>query len=130
LALDGREATEPDAFRWRILTAAKQVSLQIERGQPAERKSLSLSLDGSPLRIGVSWRLDSAEPDTAVIVEVVPGSAADEAGLQVGDRIYGVGGRPLGNPLQLGEQLTTATLPLILMIERHGQLRSVKLHVQ
>ena len=40
--------------------------------------------DGTPLRLGISWRVDDAEPDTIVVSQVVPESPARRAGLQSG----------------------------------------------
>ena len=52
-----------------------------------------VQLPGAPLRWGIAWRLDDAEPGTIVLTYVVPGSPAANAGLRVGDRVYQVGGR-------------------------------------
>ena len=49
---------------------------------------LAVLLDGTPLRLGIAWHVNDAEPDTIVVNQVAPDSPAARAGLQIGDRIY------------------------------------------
>ena len=46
-----------------------------------------------PLRVGITWRVDDAEPGVAIITRVVPDSPAAKAGLTPEDRICGIDGR-------------------------------------
>ena len=48
------------------------------------------------LAIGVPLSAQSGDPAGVIVMEVVPESAAEAAGLQTGDRITAVGGRVLG----------------------------------
>ena len=50
-------------------------------------------MPGEPARLGISWRTDDAEPGCVIVNRVTPGSAAELAGVRVGDRIYRIGGR-------------------------------------
>jgi hypothetical protein len=82
----------------------------------------------SPMRIGIAWRTDDAEPDTVIVSHIAPGSAAAVAGLRVGDRIYGVGGHDFNNDAVFAQLARTLPGPLELLVERDGQVRTVVLH--
>jgi len=57
---------------------------------------------------------------------VPPAWAADEAGLQPGDRIYQVNGQDFSGELELLRKLRAAKGPLRLRVERNGQLNTVE----
>ena len=78
-----------------------------------------------PLRLGISWRLDDAEPGTIVVSHVVVGSPAAAAGLRVGDRIYQIGGRNFATDAVFVELVKTLPGPLELLVQRDGQLRVI-----
>ena len=82
--------------------------------------------NGLPLRVGVTWRVDDAEPGAAILTRVVPGSPADRAGLKPEDRIYQVGGRDFADA-ELGNLLKTLPGPIRLTVERNGQLGTVEI---
>jgi S1-C subfamily serine protease len=77
-----------------------------------------LGVAGQAVRLGAGQRGAQATdaPDTAVlVVQVVDGSPAEQAGLLVGDLLTGIDGRPLDSPDRLLEALSgrggqTATL--------------------
>jgi tetratricopeptide (TPR) repeat protein len=52
--------------------------------------------------------VDSALAGTGFVVEVTPGSAAAEAGLQAGDRVTSVGGREVGGAAEVARTLAAA----------------------
>ena len=81
-----------------------------------------------PLRLGIAWRSDDAEPDTVIVSHVAAGSAAASAGLKVGDRIYRVGGRDFADDTAFAQLARTLPGPLELLIERDGRVRTVILH--
>ena len=81
-----------------------------------------------PMRLGIAWRTDDAEPDTVVVCHVAAGSAAAAAGLRVGDRIYRVGGRDFADDTAFVNLARTLPGPLELLVERDGRLRTVVLH--
>ncbi len=86
--------------------------------------------DGKPLRVGIVWRADDAEPCTAILTGVAPGSPAARAGLQADDRIYQVNGRGFSGEEELLKLLGTLPSPIHLGVERNGQLRSVELRLE
>ena len=97
-------------------------AVQRETGEILE---VSVDLDGGPLRYGISWREDDGEPGTVVLSEIVPLSAADLAGLAVGDRIYRVAGEDFRDGQQLAQRLAVLPGPVALLIERNGRLQQV-----
>jgi hypothetical protein len=82
-----------------------------------------------PLRLGIAWRVDEAEPGTIVVIQVAAGSPAAKAGLKVGDRVYRVAGRDFPDDTAFAKLATTLPGPLELLIERDGQFRVVVLHL-
>jgi hypothetical protein len=128
VGLDGRPITGQDEFTSAVVTAASPITLAIERaGQ--EPLEIEVALDGRPVRVGLNWRDDPAEPGTVMLTRVVPGSPAARAGLAPRDRLYAVAGEPIGNTTRLGELLTTLPSPLELTIERDGRIQTVSVEV-
>jgi membrane-associated protease RseP (regulator of RpoE activity) len=85
--------------------------------------------EGKPLRLGIRWRVDPAEPGTVVLVGVMPDSPSRRAGLEPGDRIYQVAGHDFADQDEFAERVKTLPGPLELLVERDGKLRKVVLHV-
>ena len=85
---------------------------------------LKLELDGSPMRIGITWRVDEAEPGTVLLTYVLPDSPAAKAGLAVGDRIYRVGGRNFADEKEFAERIRgQKSGPIEFTVERDGRIR-------
>jgi hypothetical protein len=129
VAFAGREIATEDQLQAAILGADSPATIVVQRGQ-RETLQVALELAGSPLRLGVSWRPDEGEPGTALLSEVVPGSAADAAGLKVGDRIYQVAGRDFQNGEELRQLVSNSPGPLEMLVERDGRLRTVHVGLQ
>jgi S1-C subfamily serine protease len=88
---------------------------------------MTVDLAGSPVRVGISWRDDDAEPGAAIVTRVVPGSRAQRAGVRPGDRIYEVSGRQYDSGDELRELLTTLDGPIEFTLERRGRLSRVSI---
>jgi len=103
--------------------------LTVER--PGEDKPLELTakLAGVPLRWGIAWRVDEAEPGAVILSHVVPGSPAARAGLVVGDRVYRVGGSDFADQSAFARLVKTLHVPLQLLVERDGRMRIVTLRL-
>ena len=123
--LDGRPAGDVEAFRMRVLAARRPVKVVVERPGEKTPVTLTVQLAGSPVRLGIAWRMDDAEPGTAVLVQVVPGSPAAVAGLAVHDRIYQFAGRDFATSDDLLKLATETPGPAMLLVEREGRLREV-----
>ena len=101
---------------------AKAVVVPAGHDEPVH---VTVELEGEPLRLGVTWRIDDAEPGVVILTHVLPGSPADRAGLQPEDRIYQVAGRELQSEIDFADRVATSSGPLELLIERHGRVRRV-----
>jgi membrane-associated protease RseP (regulator of RpoE activity) len=108
-----------------VVRAEREVSLEILRGE--DPLTIPVSLDGLPYRLGLSWRTNSAEPDTVTVIRVVRHSAADRAGLQWTDRIHRIGGKSFSDSREFAELAHALPLPLELLVERNGQFQTITL---
>ena len=123
----GRKVTSREQLTKDLLWAEAPVEVVLKRPGVEELVTVEVELTGKPVRIGISWRVDSAEPGTVFVSRVVTDSAADQAGLKVRDRIYAVAGRPVSDSGELYTLLRTLPSPLDLLIERNGQIMDVSL---
>jgi len=110
-----------------VLSAPRHTTITIERA--GQTHKLPLELDGQPIRVGLSWRTDDAEPGTVLITRVVPYSPAAIAGVQVGDYVHEVSGQKFENEDAFLRLLNTAHGPLELTLERNGRLHTLRLDV-
>jgi membrane-associated protease RseP (regulator of RpoE activity) len=124
----GREIAMDEQLQSAMLAAHSPTAIVVQRGS-RETLQVVVELSGEPLRLGVSWRPDDAEPGTALLSEVIPGSVADRAGLKPGDRIYQVAGRDFQNGDELRQLASTLPGPLELLVERNGRLRTVPVEI-
>ncbi|MEQ8785784.1 MAG: M20/M25/M40 family metallo-hydrolase [Pirellulaceae bacterium] len=129
LTLNGAPITDAEQFGAQIVTAPPEIELTVERKGEENPLPLKVALGGAPVRVGVNWRSDKAEPGAVMLTRVVPGSPAAKAGLAVRDRIYAVEGQPFTDADQLGQLLTTLPSPIKLVIERDGRLSNLELEV-
>jgi hypothetical protein len=111
----------------RVRTAAKAENEEAHRRLEAE-ESIVRQPGDSPMRLGIAWRTDDAEPDTVIISHVAAGSAAASAHLRVGDRVYRVGGHSFTDDAEFAHLARTLPAPLDLLVESDGRLRTVVLH--
>ena len=118
-----------EPFRRTLLTAKSPVRMTVQRAGDPEPIELVVELAGKPSRVGISWREDDAEPGTVILTRVIPGSPADVAELQPGDRVYAVAGLPFDGSASFFDLVTTLPSPFELTVERNGRMRVVKLDV-
>ncbi|MEZ6109262.1 MAG: M20/M25/M40 family metallo-hydrolase [Pirellulaceae bacterium] len=121
LAINGQGA-DADSFWDHIYEASELVVLLVE-SPSGDISKPTVTLAGSPARVGMSWRLDEGDESIAVVTRVAPMSRADRTGLQVGDRIYRVNDELVTSNEALREQLLAAHGELPLRVERAGVLR-------
>ncbi|HID21234.1 MAG TPA: M20/M25/M40 family metallo-hydrolase, partial [Planctomycetaceae bacterium] len=121
----GRPVARYPDFRTLLVTAPSPAELVVHRPEREMPLHLRVELLGEPLRVGIVWRTDEAEPRSVILSQVVPGSPADLAGLQPRDRIYRVSGRDF-QPDEFFKLVTETPSPLQLLIERDGRIRSVR----
>jgi C-terminal processing protease CtpA/Prc len=122
LALDGNPITGSEPFRHLVLAAPANVTMKVQRAGADEALELPLKLSGEPMRWGITWREDDAEPGMLFLLRVVDGSPAAQAGVKVGDRIISVNGQTFANQNEF-EKLVTAD-EVILQLEFEGKYRN------
>ncbi len=88
---------------------------------------LTAQLSGAPVRIGISWQTDDAEPHSVVLLRVATDSPAQRAGLKVDDRVYQVDGKDFSSSKEFDDLLDREPNPLDLTVETRGQLHHAKL---
>lgn len=129
VAFQGTPLTEEEAFRLALLGAAGETSFTVARPGETLPVELKLTPTGPPIRVGITWRSDDAEPGTVIITQVIYGSPAYLAGIKTGDRIYRVNERPFAASDEFAALITAEPSPLVLEVERDGKLRTASLAV-
>jgi len=129
IEFDGFTVNSDEAMRTAVFRADTVTSVTIIRPGEEEPLHMPLELAGEPMRLGLSWRSDDAEPNAAIVTRVVPGSPADNAGLKIKDRIYSVGNDNVVSHEQLVSIFKETSLPVVLRIERDGNQRNVTLGI-
>jgi serine protease Do len=130
------------AFAIAAIPAGKNVSLQVQRdgqqitanvtigveheqhvaanGTPPEHRAHS-GLELAPLSSEKRQELGIGTTGGVLVADVMPGSPADQSGLQAGDVILGIGGRPVSSPEDAASRIHAAesgkkpALPLLVM---------------
>ncbi len=106
---------------------ASQLQLTVLREDDPDPRGLTIKLNGKPSRIGISWRVTPAEPETVTVVRVLAHSVADQAGVRVGDRIHQLDGRLFADSREFYEMTQSVALPASVLLEREGRLRELTL---
>jgi len=136
LAVNGIELSAPrDLARALLLTRpGDPVSLSVHDGQARVRVEAVLDLrpdsesgpaaadagDGSSLRRGYGLSFAAADGVGVLVIDVVPGSPAAQAGLRDGDRVLAVGAEDLSDPAEAEVRLTLARRDVALRVLRGG----------
>jgi C-terminal processing protease CtpA/Prc len=127
-AVAGQPPRTPDEVVKLTLQADAALPLVV-RSAGQEPRELSVQLGGQRVRVGLSWRADDAEPQSVLVCRVVPSSAADAAGLAVGDRICRFAGEDIQGSDDLEKRLGQSTGKVELLVETGGRMRAVTLDV-
>jgi hypothetical protein len=123
LAFNGRPIGDGRGLIQTVWTAKEPIELSIERQGESVPRTIVLKLPANPSRVGVAWRDDDAEPNSALLTEVTPGSPAHLAGLRVGDRLYEVGGQSFSGSQGLRDLFAAHDGKVAVVVERDGKLR-------
>jgi len=123
----GREVHDEKQFKIAVLTAQNPVPVTVNRQGADEPLEMTLELAGEPVRLGISWRTDAAEPRAVIVNRLTPGSPADLAGVHAGDRIYAICGHEFTGSDEFRQLATSLPVPLILEVEAAGRVRIVEL---
>jgi hypothetical protein len=123
----GHEIKHAADLRDLVLAAENLVPIIVERAGASQPVKLNAQLAGPSIRLGISWRLDDAEPGAVIVSRVTPGSPAANAGVHVNDRIYEVAGRPFSGDMEFRQLLAETAGALELLTERQGRLRPLSI---
>ena len=115
------------------LRSATELELQLERNGADAPLTVTVPLIGKPTKLGLSWRADSAEPDTVYVTRVVPYSPADLAGIKLHDRLHALNNQPVLGPSELLDNvqrlLDDGEEILHYRIESRGAIRDVTVNL-
>lgn len=123
--LAGRAVASAADVRAAVLVAKNPAEATLERPGATEPLKVVINLVGSPVRLGLSWRTDNAEPNALIVNRVVPGSPADVAGLRVNDRILAAAGSDVTTTDAFQSLVATSENPVELSIESEGKPRTL-----
>jgi C-terminal processing protease CtpA/Prc len=127
---NGQEILDEAQFRRVLAVVSNPVTIAVEREGEPDPVELEVVLSGNPVRVGIAWREDPAEPGAVFLVQVIPGSPAELAGLKTGDRIYEISGQTFAGSDELLELVKTLPGPIELLVERDGRLMTVTIDVE
>jgi S1-C subfamily serine protease len=130
LTFAGRKIDGDREFQRAVWRQAGPAVMSVVSSGAAQPHDVTITLDGSPIRFGVTWLEDEAEPASVVVKGVHPFSPAAEAGLAAGDRIYGVNGKTFAAGDQFEAMLDAAKGETTLLVERSGVVTTRTLDVQ
>jgi S1-C subfamily serine protease len=101
----------------------------IERAVEKQQRLLDVRLQDRPAGIGISCRVDDAEPGCVIVTRVATGSPAQSAGFRLNDRIQALGGVPLASLAQFHSLVSTQANrgAVDFQIERDGHFQSLRL---
>jgi hypothetical protein len=126
LKFAGREVGNAREFRASVLAAQSPTSVVIQRPGENAPRELSLVLPGQPVRLGVSWRADDAEPGAMIVNRVIPGSPADLAGIRLNDRIHRVGDKQFATTQEFQQAVAEVDGALVLEVESEGRVKTIE----
>lgn len=122
-----RLVSSAERFAWAVASTEGALPLLVERPGVQEPIELQVQLAGQAMRWGIRLAGDVAEPNTAVVGSVVPGSPAARAGIKPDDRIYAIAGNLFAGEQEAAELLRSLPEPIPLLVEQQGLLRQVQL---
>ena len=123
IEFDDQQVTGGEQFRGLVLAAPRETSMVVMR--KGEEYPLDVSLSGQPVQLGISWRENSAEPNTVTVVQVLPGSPADNAGIKRLDRIVAVDGESFADSAAFEALALPSGQAVKFQVERNGRLLTV-----
>jgi len=125
----GREIRSSRDLTLAVRAAPKKAAITVQRAGEPKPLELQAELEGDPIRVGITWRLDDAEPGVVILSTVLADSPAARAGLLAGDRIVRLAGRDVGTEAEFARLVRSLPGPLELLIERDGRLLRVVIHL-
>lgn len=128
LQMNGEPLTDGDRLIRLVQLAEAETVFEVER--QGQKLSLPVVLDGKPVRVGLSWRMDEAEPGVAIVTRLAAQSPATDAGLKQGDHIQLVNNKTFANSDEFQQLLLAADGECPVVFERAGKLHTVVLKLE
>tara|TARA_R110002095_G_scaffold214263_2_gene206028 strand:+ start:29527 stop:31059 length:1533 start_codon:yes stop_codon:yes gene_type:complete len=125
IKVDGKSPVSAPGFAALIRSAPVKIMMQIKRMMEDKILDIPVELAGQPVRLGIEWKTDIAEPTVVVISDIVKSSPAGLADLKINDRIYEIDGKSFSNSDEFRTVATTLPLPFTVLVEREGLLKKV-----
>jgi hypothetical protein len=122
----GRPISDVEDLRSFVLATRGAVPLEYVREGSETPVQTKVEPSGSPSTVGITWKLDDAEPNSVFLVRIIPGSPADRAGLRLFDRVYEVNGKKFATSDEFRELVNSAPGPVQLLVEKGGVIRRVE----
>lgn len=134
LAVNGLPITNESLLPAVALRSESELELKVLRPGAESPETIIVPLRGSPIRLGLSWRENEAEPEAVYITRVVPHSPAALAGIELYDRIYSLNGQPIAGQddllARVQSLLDESTEEFHLEVESRGLVREVVVSLQ
>lgn len=133
VSINGHPVKDEVAFRHELSAAQGELSLEVERSEPLAVPGVAASAPRLvPVklqkRVGEGYAALGVESADSYVSSVVPGSAADKAGLRPGDRLLTFNGGEIKSLLMLEIQLSQiGEAPFELAWRSNGQTKSASL---
>lgn len=129
LSFGGWKVDDERRLRLELLYATSPATFQVQRSGAADPLSLSVEAAGTPIRLGLRWREDEAEPGVLYVTQVIPNSSAAMAGVAVSDRIYQLSGERFADSADFTARSQQLETEMTVTLERNGRSREVKMQV-
>ncbi|MCA9005383.1 MAG: M20/M25/M40 family metallo-hydrolase [Planctomycetaceae bacterium] len=123
--IDGESPISEQGFGALIQNSSNQIVLQVRRKGEDELLELPVTLSGKPVKLGIQWETDEADPKVIVVSDIVESSPADLADLKINDRIYEIAGKSIENSDEFRKLVSAQKLPFSLLVEREGRLKKI-----
>lgn len=130
LKIAGRTISNATNLLAVLLAVQSPAEFVVSREQAKKPFTVRVPLSGKPVRLGIGWRTDDADPGCVILSRVVAGSPAAVAGLRAGDRIYQVDDQEIATVKDLRELVFTGADSLQLTLEREGRMQQVEIPLQ
>ncbi len=112
-----------------ILRSSSPVNIFFQRQGMEKPQRVQVPLVGKPIRIGINWRDDPAEPGVVAVNLLETGSPADVAGLKVNDRILQINDQDFANSDECRDMLLKSASPISVLIEREGRFKKLAIEI-
>jgi hypothetical protein len=121
----GHQVADIQQLRQLVLATRGPMPIQVMRTGSDQPVETNIQPAGEPVSLGLAWRVDDAEPGAVLLVGITPGSPAQQAGLELYDRIYEVNGRRFSSSDDFRQLTNSLPSPLELLTETRGKIRPV-----